>query len=199
MFKAPIKVLHPLLTATQEGNYTGTEAISAIPFNGMILAHSNESEWQSFRNNKNNEAFLDRICVIKVPYCLRATEEQSIYEKMLAGSTLSSSALAPETLRVLSRFSVLSRLKEHPNSNLWSKLKVYDGENAKETDPRSKSVQEYRDDAGVDEGMNGISTRFAFKILSKAFNYDTEEISADLRPLHRLRRSLDGADRLSRS
>ena len=71
MFKAPIKMLHPLLTATQEGNYVGTENIGAIPYQGIILAHSNEAEWQSFKNNKNNEAFIDRICVIKVPYCLR--------------------------------------------------------------------------------------------------------------------------------
>jgi serine protein kinase len=47
MFKAPIKVLHPLLTATQEGNYKGTEGFGAIPFDGIVLAHSNESEWQS--------------------------------------------------------------------------------------------------------------------------------------------------------
>src|SRR5487761_1685616 len=57
MFKAPIKMLHPLLTATQEGNYIGTENIGAIPFSGIILAHSNEAEWQSFKNNRNNEAF----------------------------------------------------------------------------------------------------------------------------------------------
>lgn len=55
MFKAPIKVLHPLLTATQEGNYNGTEGISALPFNGIILAHSNESEWVTFRNNKTTK------------------------------------------------------------------------------------------------------------------------------------------------
>src|SRR5437588_11124000 len=61
MFKAPIKMLHPLLTATQEGNYAGTENIGGIPFQGIILAHSNEAEWQSFKNNKNNEAFIDRI------------------------------------------------------------------------------------------------------------------------------------------
>jgi serine protein kinase len=67
MFKAPIKVLHPLLTATQEGNYNGTEGLSALPFEGTILAHSNESEWQAFRNNKNNEAFLDRVYIVKVP------------------------------------------------------------------------------------------------------------------------------------
>src|SRR5690349_15130884 len=75
MFKAPIKVLHPLLTATQEGNYNATEGLSSIPFEGMVLAHSNESEWLSFKNNKNNEAFLDRIFIVKVPYCLRVTEE----------------------------------------------------------------------------------------------------------------------------
>ena len=71
MFKAPIKMLHPLLTATQEGNYVGSENIGGIPYQGIILAHSNEAEWQTFKNNKNNEAFIDRISVIKVPYCLR--------------------------------------------------------------------------------------------------------------------------------
>ena len=69
MFKAPIKMLHPLLTATQEGNYVGSENIGAIPFTGIVMAHSNESEWRAFKNNKTNEAFIDRIYVIKVPYC----------------------------------------------------------------------------------------------------------------------------------
>ena len=117
MFKAPIKMLHPLLTATQEGNYIGTENIGAIPFTGIILAHSNEAEWQSFKNNKNNEAFIDRICVIKVPYCLRVTEEQKIYEKLIQGSELADAPCAPATLEMLARFSVLSRLRKHENSN----------------------------------------------------------------------------------
>ena len=182
MFKAPIKVLHPLLTATQEQNYIGTEALGPIPFNGTILAHSNESEWQLFRNNKNNEAFLDRISVIKVPYCLRVTEERQIYEKLLAHSELSDAACAPETLDLLSRFSVLTRLRAHENSNLYSKLRVYDGEKLKDTDPKAKSHQEYREAAGIDEGMDGISTRFAYKVLSETFNFDTDEVAAD--PVH---------------
>src|SRR5947209_6169633 len=182
MFKAPIKMLHPLLTATQEGNYVGTENIGGLPFMGIILAHSNESEWQTFKNNKNNEAFIDRISVIKVPYCLRVTEERKIYEKLLQSSELSNAACAPGTLDMLSRFCVLSRLKEHENSNLYSKMRSYDGETLKDTDPRAKSVQEYRDAAGVDEGMEGISTRFAFKVLSGTFNFDTQEVAAD--PVH---------------
>ncbi|MFT4003609.1 MAG: PrkA family serine protein kinase [Rhizobium sp.] len=182
MFKAPIKMLHPLLTATQEGNYIGTENIGAIPFSGIILAHSNESEWQSFKANKNNEAFIDRICVVKVPYCLRVTEEQKIYEKLIEESELSDAPCAPSTLETLARFTVLTRLAKHENSTAFSKLRVYDGESLKETDPRARSVQEYRDSAGVDEGMDGASTRFAFKVLAATFNYDTTEVGAD--PVH---------------
>ncbi len=184
MFKAPIKVLHPLLTATQEGSYAGTENIGAFPFQGVIVAHSNEAEWQQFKNNKNNEAFLDRISLVKVPYCLRASDEIRIYEKLLEESSLGESPCAPETLSILSQFSVLTRLKEHENSPTFSKLRVYDGETLKDTDPKARSVQEYRDAAGVDEGMTGTSTRFAFKVLSETFNHDTEEVGAD--PVHLL-------------
>lgn len=184
MFKAPIKVLHPLLTATQEGNYNTTEGMGSVPFDGIILAHSNESEWQTFRNNKHNEAFLDRVYIVKVPYCLRVTEEIQIYRKLLKHSSLAGSPCAPDTLDMLAQFSVLSRIKEPENSSIFSKMKVYDGQNIKDTDPKAKSIQEYRDAAGVNEGMEGLSTRFAFKILSKVFNFDTTEVAAN--PVHLL-------------
>ena len=184
MFKAPIKVLHPLLTATQEGNYMGTEGLSAIPYDGIILAHSNESEWQAFKNNRNNEAFLDRINIVKVPYCLRVSDEVKIYEKLMRNSSLSEAPCAPDTLEMMAQFAVLSRLKEPENSSTFSKMRIYDGENLKDIDPKAKSYQEYRDYAGVDEGMTGLSTRFAFKILSKVFNYDHSEVAAN--PVHLL-------------
>jgi serine protein kinase len=182
MFKAPIKVLHPLLTATQEGNFNGTESIPAIPFQGIILAHSNESEWEVFSNDKKNEAFLDRVYIVRVPYCLRITEEVDIYKKLLTGSSLAGAPCAPKTLDLLAQFCVMTRLKNPENSNLYSKMRVYDGESLKESDPKAKSLQEYKDDAGITEGMNGISTRFAFKVLSKVFNHDSEEVAAN--PVH---------------
>lgn len=184
MFKAPIKVLHPLLTATQEGNYNTTEGMGSVPFDGIILAHSNESEWQTFRNNKHNEAFLDRVYIVKVPYCVRVSEEIEIYKKLLKSSSLAGSPCAPDTLDMLAQFSVLSRVKEPENSSVYSKMRVYDGQNIKDTDPKAKSIQEYRDSAGVNEGMDGLSTRFAFKILSKVFNFDTTEVAAN--PVHLL-------------
>jgi serine protein kinase len=182
MFKAPIKVLHPLLTATQEGNFKGTEGFGAIPFDGVVLAHSNESEWKAFRNNKHNEAFLDRVYIVKVPYCLRVSEEVKIYEKQVRESSLADAKCAPGTLRMMSQFAALSRLMDLDNSSLYSKMAVYDGESLKDTDPRAKSYTEYRDYAGVDEGMAGVSTRFAFKILSKVFNFDSTEVAAN--PVH---------------
>lgn len=184
MFKAPIKVLHPLLTATQEGNYNGTEGSASMPFDGIILAHSNESEWQSFKNNRHNEAFLDRVYIVKVPYCLRVTEEMKIYHKLIENSSLNAAPCAPNTLKMMAQFSILSRIKEPENSSIFSKMRIYDGENLKDTDPKAKSYQEYRDFSGVDEGMTGLSTRFAFKIISKVFNFDSSEVAAN--PVHLL-------------
>ena len=122
------------------------------------------------------------FCVIKVAYCLRVTEEQKIYEKLIQGSGLANAPCAPSTLETLARFCVTSRLRKHENSTLFAKMRVYDGESLKETDPKARSVQEYKDTAGMDEGMDGVSTRFAFKILAATFNHDTAEVGAD--PVH---------------
>jgi serine protein kinase len=182
MFKSNIKTLNPLLMCTQDGHYNGTEGLASFPFQGIVMAHSNESEWEQFRNNKRNEAFLDRVYIVKVPYCLRVTEEVKIYEKLLKHSSLSSAVRAPGTLEMMAQFSVLTRLGKPENSTLFSKLEIYDGKNLKDKDPQAKSYQEYRDLAGVDEGMDGTSTRFAFKCLSKTFNHDSTEIAAN--PVH---------------
>lgn len=184
MFKAPIKMLHPLLTATQERNYKGTEAISAIPFQGIIVAHSNESEWDTFKNNKNNEAFLDRVYTVEVPYCLHTDDEQNIYKKLISSSTLNNAPIAPYTLDLLAQFSVLTRLEEPENSNVVTKMRVYNGENVKEKDSRAKSYQEYKDAATANEGFFGVSTRLAYKILAEVYNYDIDEIAAN--PVHLL-------------
>ncbi len=179
MFKAPIKVLNPLLTATQEGNFKGTEGFGAMPYQGLVLAHSNESEWLNFSQNKSNEAFLDRVYIVKINYNLRVSEEVRIYRKLLRNSTLATVPCAPGTLEVLARYIVLTRLKDPANSSIYSKLRVYDGENLREADPQAKSMLEYRSVAGNNEGMTGLSTRFAYKLLAKAFDRDPTEVSAD--------------------
>jgi serine protein kinase len=182
MFKAPIKVLNPMLDATQGGNYKATEGIGALPWSGVICAHSNEKEWDEFRNNKTNEAFIDRIFLVRVPYCLRLDEEENIYKKLLRESDLHDAPCAHETLRMLATWSLATRYLEPQNSNIWSKMRVYNGDIIKDTDPQAKSYTEYRASAGIQEGMSGMSTRFAFKILSRTFSADPEEIAAN--PVH---------------
>lgn len=182
MFKSPIKSLNPLLEATQSGFYKGTESISAIPFEGIIIAHSNESEWQKFRNDKRNEALIDRIFIVRVPYCLRYTEETKIYEKMLKESSLGQAPCAPKTLETLAQFCVQSRLVPSKHSPRDVKMRIYNGENLKHKNPDAKNIPEYKKEAhdgSFDEGFSGISTRFAFKILAQAFNSNPEEVSAN--------------------
>lgn len=182
IFKSPIKSLYPLLEATQSHSYKGTENISSMPWYGMVLAHCNMNEWGLFSSDKKNEAVIDRLYKIDVPYCLRYSEEQEIYNKMLTSSDLGKHPCVPETLSMLAKFCVLTRLKEKENSTLYSKLQVYNGIDVRETEPNVKTLSEYHNSAGVDEGMQGISTRFAFKVLSRTFNYDPVEIAAD--PVH---------------
>ena len=141
MFKAPIKVLHPLLTATQEGNYKGTEGFGAIPFDGIILAHSNESEWKTFRNNQQQRGFprpdLHRQGAV-LP--ARVGRDQDLRQAAAQFARCPNAPCAPGTLEMMAQFAVLSRLKEPENSSIFSKMRVYDGENLKDTDPKAKSL-----------------------------------------------------------
>lgn len=182
MYKCNIKLLNPLLTATQEHQYQGTEAIGLIPFEGLVLAHSNETEWDLFKGNKANEALLDRTYLVDVRYCLQLDEEVKIYKKLLRESELADAPIAPGTLEALASFAIASRISDPPNSTRITKIHVYNGEHRKDKDPRAKAVYEYQRDADSDEGFYGLSTRAAFKIISRVFNFDHEEIAAN--PVH---------------
>jgi serine protein kinase len=192
MFKAPIKTLHPLLTATQERNFLGTEAIGAMPFRGMVIAHSNEAEWEKFRSDKRNEAFLDRVKIVRVKYNLRLTEEQLIYKKLLSGSALANIPIAPFSLELLGRTVIASRLKGSAKlSSKEMKLRIYDGQDLRDEKENAPTLFELSREAGYDEGMTGISTRAAFKIISRAAN-SGEEIGLD--PIELLRVSKEEID-----
>lgn len=178
MFKAPIKTLHPLLTATQDRNFSGTEPIGMIPFRGMIIAHSNEAEWEKFRSDQRNEAFLDRVQVVRVKYNLRISEEENIYRKLLRESALSDIPVAPFTFGFLARTVIASRLKPTTKVKSWQKVLIYDGRDLRDEVPNAPMLGDLVDEAGFEEGMAGISTRLAFKVLAEAAN-DGDEIALD--------------------
>ena len=173
VFKNEIEFLHTMITATQEKAVPSPGKGPMIYFDGVILAHCNEAEWNKFKSENTNEAILDRIVRVNIPYCLEVSEEQKIYEKMLGLSDFDGH-IAPHTLEVASMFAVLSRL--HPSNKVdpLTKMKLYDGKDVIEKGTVKKiDINDLRDEVR-DEGMTGISTRFIMKAIDAALS-DSEK------------------------
>lgn len=164
VFKNDVEYLHTMITATQEKSIPSPGKGSMIYFDGIILAHSNESEWNRFKSDHTNEAILDRIVKVEVPYCLELDEEVKIYKKILNNSSFQAH-IAPHTLEMASMFAILSRLSLSNKVDALTKLKIYNGEEIVEKGSTKKiDISELRDEANR-EGMSGISTRFIMKAL----------------------------------
>ena len=167
MFKNEIEFLHTIITATQEKRVPAPGKHDMIYFDGVIIAHCNESEWNRFRSEHTNEAILDRVVKINVPYILEVNQEMKIYEKLLSRSVFSCH-IAPHTIKIASMFSVMSRLKESQKCDLLTKMKIYNGEDVIEKGRVKKvDIRDLRDES-PSEGMSGISTRFITKAIDNA-------------------------------
>jgi serine protein kinase len=170
VFKNDVEYLHTIITATQEKSIPSPGKGSMIYFDGIILAHSNESEWNRFKSDHTNEAILDRIVKIEVPYCLELNEEIKIYEKILKKSSFKAH-IAPHTIETAAMFAILSRLAPSNKADPMTKLKIYNGEGIVEKGTTKKiDIMELREEAGLREGMNGISTRFIVKAIDNALS-----------------------------
>ena len=173
VFKNETEYLHAMITATQEKVIPAPGRHGMVYVDTVIVAHSNEAEWQKFKADHTNEAILDRIVVVKVPYNLRLSEEVKIYQKIIHHSDFHAH-VAPHTLDVAAMFAILSRLEPTSKCDLMTKLKLYNGEEVVEKGKTKKvDVKELRDDTKR-EGMSGISTRFIMKALDNALSDNTE-------------------------
>jgi len=167
VFKNEIEFLHTIITATQEKRVPSPGKSDMLHFDGVILAHCNEAEWNRFQSEHTNEAIMDRIVKISVPYCLELDQEVKIYEKMLGKSDFNAH-IAPHTLKIASMFSVMSRLKDSAKCDVLTKMKIYNGEEVLEKGRvRKVDIKDLKEEARH-EGMDGISTRFITKALDNA-------------------------------
>ena len=170
VFKNDVEYLHTIITATQEKSIPSPGKGSMIYFDGLIVAHSNEAEWEKFKSDHTNEAILDRIVKIEVPYCLELDEEVKIYEKILKKSNFKAH-IAPHTIEIAAMFAILSRLSPSAKVDPMTKLKLYNGEDIVEKGTTKRiDIQELREEAGSYEGMKGISTRFIVKAIDNALS-----------------------------
>lgn len=170
VFKNDVEYLHTIITATQEKAVPSPGKGSMIYFDGVIVAHSNEAEWNKFKSDHTNEAILDRIVKVEVPYCLELNEEVKIYEKILNKSNFKAH-IAPHTIEIAAMFAILSRLVPSAKVDPMTKLKIYNGEEIVEKGTTKKiDIAELREEAGQYEGMKGISTRFIIKAIDNALS-----------------------------
>jgi len=169
IFKNEVEYLHTIITATQEKSIPSPGKSSMIYFDGIILAHSNEAEWNKFKSDHTNEAILDRIVKIEVPYCLELDQEVKIYQKILKKSNFKAH-IAPHTIEIASMFAVMSRLAPSTKVDPLTKMRIYNGEEIVEKDAIKKiDIQELKDEAER-EGFTGVSTRFIMKALDNALS-----------------------------
>lgn len=170
VFKNDVEYLHTIITATQEKSVPSPGKGSMIYFDGLIIAHSNEAEWNKFKSDHTNEAILDRIVKIEVPYCLELDEEMKIYQKIIKKSNFKAH-IAPHTIEVAAMFAILSRLSPSTKVDPMTKLKIYNGEEIVEKGTTKRiDIMELREESGNYEGMKGISTRFIIKAIDNALS-----------------------------
>lgn len=176
VFKNETEYLHCMITATQEKQIPAPGRHGMIYVDTCIVAHSNEAEWKKFKSDHTNEAILDRIVTVKVPYNMRLSEEVKIYKKIIRQSQFTAD-IAPHTLEIASMFAILSRLEPTNKCDLMTKLKLYNGEEVVEKGKTKKiDLQELKEEA-KNEGMTGISTRFIMKALDNALSDNIDQNS----------------------
>ncbi|MFN0120780.1 MAG: PrkA family serine protein kinase [Blastocatellia bacterium] len=188
ILKCDEKFLYSLLTLSQEQNIK-TGRFAMIYADEVIMSHTNENEYTAFVGNRKSEALQDRIIMIRVPYNLRVSQEQKIYEKLLSQSdVLHNIHLAPHTLHVAAMFAVMTRLEEPKKTSVdvVKKMKLYDGEDVEGF--KSRDVKELKAET-VREGMDGISPRYIINRLSGALVRDGVKY---ITPIDALRAIKDG-------
>lgn len=189
MLKCDEKFLYNLLSLSQEGNFKAGR-FALISADEMIVAHTNETEYRNFINNKRNEALQSRIIVMPIPYNLRVSDEIKIYDKLIKQSDMKDVHIAPHALRGAAIFSVLTRLKESKKQgmDLMKKLKLYDGEEVEGF--KQKDLRDLQNEA-VGEGMSGIDPRYVINRISSAL---LQRETACINALDVLRGLKDGLD-----
>ena len=166
MLKLDEKFLWNLLSLTQEGNFKAGR-FALISADELIVAHTNETEYRSFISNKKNEALYSRIIVMPIPYNLKVSQEELIYEKMIKESDMAHVHIAPHALKAAAIFSVLTRLEvpKKQGVDLIKKMRLYDGENVEGFN--SVDLEELKKEF-PNEGMNGIDPRYIINRISSA-------------------------------
>jgi serine protein kinase len=158
MLKLDNAFLYDLLGATQE-HQIKPKKFAQVVIDEMIIAHTNNPEFEKLKNNQFMEALRDRTVKVDVPYLLRWSDEIKVYEHTYGPGKVRQHIM-PHTLEIAALFAVLTRLEDEDNGklDLRDKAKLYDGRQLPGW--TEDTVKELRDKF-PDEGMKtGLSARY---------------------------------------
>jgi len=167
ILKVKREFLYLLLTMTQEKNVK-VSRFPLIHLDETILAHTNLAEFHKFLQEKENEALLDRMVIIKVPYALSYKDEARIYHKLVSGAPAFRNVhLDPHVLNLAAVFAILTRLAptEREGLDLTKKLRIYAGEAVEGVSETEAAKLKHE---SPDEGLTGVSPRFVINAISNA-------------------------------
>ena len=176
IFRSDDTFLTVILGVTQE-QVIKLGSFGSVYADETIIAHSNEAEYNTFVENQQTEALMDRLILMKVPYNLRVSEEMKIYRKLLSDDHPSNVHMSPLTLPVIASMAVISRLEEGkgvaglPKVSLVDKAEMYDG---KAMPPYSRDDVIALQDESIREGMFGLSPRFIVNRLANGMARERE-------------------------
>jgi serine protein kinase len=170
ILKVKREFLYLLLTLTQEKNVK-VSRFPLIYLDETILAHTNLAEFRKFLQESENEALLDRMVIIQVPYTLNYTEEARIYKKLIssAAPAFRNVHLDPHVLHAAAVFAILTRMHEgeEKEEELTKKIRIHAHEEV-EGVTRAEAIKVKTKDKTPDEGLAGVSPRFVINALSNA-------------------------------
>jgi serine protein kinase len=195
ILKVKREFLYLLLTMTQEKNVK-VSRFPLIHLDETILAHTNLAEFHKFLQEKENEALLDRMVIIKVPYSLSYQDEARIYKKLVVGAPAFRDVhLDPHVLDLAAVFAILTRLTkpEREGLDLAKKLRLYSGESV-EGVPESEGARLKAE--SNDEGLTGVSPRFVINSLSNAITRGNTHSLTSMELLLALKDSIDSDARM---
>ncbi|GIZ51584.1 serine protein kinase [Noviherbaspirillum aridicola] len=168
ILKVKREFLYLLLTLTQERNVK-VSRFPLIYLDETILAHTNLAEFRKFLQESENEALLDRMVIIQVPYTLNYKDEARIYKKLIssAAPAFRQVHLDPHVLHAAAVFAIMTRLHEADDKELelGKKVRVYANE---EVEGYAHAETERMRQRMPEEGLAGISPRFVINALSNA-------------------------------
>ncbi len=167
ILKVKREFLYLLLTLTQEKNVK-VSRFPLIYLDETILAHTNMAEFRKFLQEKENEALLDRMVIVQVPYTLSFHEEARIYKKLISSARAFQEVhLDPHALKTSAAFAVLTRFadSEREDLDVSKKARLFAGE---DVEGFSESEIDRIRAESPDEGLGGISPRFIINALSNA-------------------------------